>query len=65
MKYTVANLYSDEGLTDAIGYRSTVNITDKANYNVTYTYSYTFEDTGNTEYTTGNPNTPRAISSCG
>ncbi len=54
VKYTVANLYSDEGLTDAIGYRSTVNITDKANYNVTYTYSYTFEDTGNTEYTTGN-----------
>ena len=54
VKYTVANLYSDEDLTQAIGYRSTVNITDKANYNVTYTYSYTFEDTGNTEYTTGN-----------
>ena len=54
VKYTVANLYSDEDLTLAIGYRSTVNITDKANYNVTYTYSYTFEDTGNTEYTTGN-----------
>lgn len=54
LKYTVANLYSDQKLTQKIGYRSTVTITDNADYNITYTYSFTFEETGNTVYDTGN-----------
>ena len=48
VEYTVANLYSDEALQTAIGYRSTVTITDKADYNVTYSYSFTFADAPST-----------------
>lgn len=54
VKYTVANLYSDEALTKPIGYRSVATITDKADYNKTYTYSYTFAEAGNPTYDTGN-----------
>ncbi len=54
VEYTVANLYSDEALQTAIGYRSTVTITDKADYNVTYSYSFTFADADNQVYDTGN-----------
>lgn len=54
VKYTVANLYSDEGLKNQVGYRSVVTITDNADYNVEYTLSFLNEETNGLDYNTGN-----------
>ena len=52
IKYTIMNLYSDEELTQQVGYRSKIDITDKVDYNVSYQLDYLNEEAGTTN--TGN-----------